>query len=92
MTDDTPDGAADLRERFRSHVDMSALQLAQDLASLLNRARELGIAICPDVDSEGISYSIEWAFGGEHRDLDVEWLPNSTEWTFVSRQSTREAK
>lgn len=77
----------DLRERFHAHVDTSAMMLARDLVSLLNRARALGIAIRPDVDpNEGISYSIEWAFGDRHRSLDVEWLPNSTEWTFVARQ------
>lgn len=85
MNDDTTASAADLRDRFCSHVDMSALQLARDLVSLLNRARELGFAVCPDVDSDGIAYSVAWAFGGVSRYLDVEWLPNTSEWTVVHR-------
>lgn len=66
-------------ENFRRYVDDSANLLALDLAALLNRAYNLGIAVCPFTDSEGDSYSIEWAFGGS-RDLDVEWDRDQKQW------------
>jgi predicted secreted hydrolase len=74
-------------ENFRRYVNVSAYSVAQDLAALLNRAHDLGIAICPDVDSEGISYSIEWVVNGEARDLDVEPDPSDGRYTFVSRKA-----
>lgn len=74
-----------MQERFRAYVDTSAIQVARDLASLLDRARELGIAICPDVDPEGISYSIEWASDGISRDISVEWVPDRAKWVFMMR-------
>lgn len=77
----------DLRERFSTHVDTCAVLLAKDLVALLQRAHALGIAICPDVDSEGISYSLDWAFGGQHRSLDVQWLQDRGEWTAVLQHS-----
>jgi hypothetical protein len=82
----------DLRGRFQQHVYASAVQVARDLVSLLNRARDLGIAVCPDVDDrEGTSYSIEWAFDGARWDLDVEWRPGSAEWTCIASRSDSEA-
>lgn len=64
----------DLRENFRRYVNTSAEALARDLASLLNRAQGLGIAVCPDVDyEEGTSYSIEWCVGDMyHRDVEYD--------------------
>jgi hypothetical protein len=70
----------DLQRRFRSYIDTSASAFAQDLAALLNRAKALGIAVCPDVDEEGSSYSIEWGYGGEWRALDVAWDGRADQW------------
>lgn len=51
-------------------------RIAHDLASLLQRAVETGVCICPDVDDEGITYSIEGQFG----DADVEWDDKTKQW------------
>jgi len=52
-------------------------RIAHDLASLLQRAYELGIAVCADVDAEGTDYSIE----STHSDADVRWEPAMKCWT-----------
>jgi hypothetical protein len=68
-------------ETFRRYVDVNARLIAEDLTALLNRAYRLGIAICPDIDhEEGISYSVEWAFDGESKHLDVEWGTEDLKW------------
>lgn len=70
----------DPMENFRRYVDDSANLLALDLATLLNRAHSLGIAINPDVDyEEGTSYSVSWAFK-TLRNLDVEWDAEQKRW------------
>lgn len=70
----------ELRPKFQRYVDDSAKAMARDLASLLNRALDLGAAICPDVDrNEGTTYSIEWNFGGSHH-LDVEYDAHANQW------------
>jgi hypothetical protein len=74
---------SDIRENFQQHVAVSAALVAKDLAALLNRSHSLGFAVCPDVDEEGASYSVEWAFNGECYSLDVEWDPNASEWTWM---------
>jgi hypothetical protein len=70
----------DLEDRFQRYVERSVTLLGADLIALLNRAYALGVVICPSVSPEGISYSMEWAFGGEHRYMDVDWDHNTSEW------------
>lgn len=70
----------DLREGFERYARASAEALARDLTSLLNRAQDLGIAVCVDVDyEEGTSYSIEWVFGDPHY-LSVEYDHSAKVW------------
>lgn len=81
-----------LVERFRAHVDASAMTLARDLVSILNRAGSLGVSITPDVDDPGgDSYTVMWVFDVKPRYLDVAWHPGSAEWTFVARRPDGEA-
>jgi len=70
-------------ENFRRYVDDSANLLALDLVALLNRAYNLGIAVCPDADpDEGTSYSIAWAFGSS-RCVEVEWDAGQKRWAVI---------
>lgn len=72
---------SELQENFQRYVNTNAEALARDLASLLNRAHDLGIAVCPDVDyDEGTSYSVEWHFGGPCH-LDIEYDTAAEQWT-----------
>jgi 5S rRNA maturation endonuclease (ribonuclease M5) len=70
----------DHTEALQRHINASTSALARDLASLLNRAKDHGVAIVPDVDDDGISYSIEWYFADKHHALDVEYDVMTSEW------------
>lgn len=73
MADQPIDHAATLRRL----QDTARHRIARDLASILQRACEMGIAICPDVDpDEGISYSVESARGH----ADVWWDQAAKQW------------
>lgn len=61
-------------------VSAATTALARDLTSLLNRAKDHGVAIVPDVDDDGISYSVEWYFADQHHALDVEYDPVERKW------------
>jgi hypothetical protein len=85
-----------LAENFQRHINASTAALARDLASLLNRAKDHGFAICPDVDDDGVSYSIEWCFGGQSHALDVEYDAVEGEWQIlvgdIEAQNTEAAR
>ena len=61
---------------LRAIQDSSTDRVAQDLASLLNRARELGVVVCADVDEDGTVYSVE----STNRHADVWWSPSAQQW------------
>lgn len=73
-----------MREIFSRYVDETARLIAEDLASLLNRAHCMKVAICVDrdYDSNG-SFSIEYAFDGGNRHLDVEWNTEKGSWEVI---------
>jgi hypothetical protein len=70
----------DVRGILLRHATLSAFHIASDLTALLNRASDIGVAICPNVDTEGIDYSIEWVIEGERVYLDVEWDAARKRW------------
>jgi hypothetical protein len=59
-------------------------RLAHDLASLLQRAFEMGICLCPDIDEdEGNSYILE----AQHGEATVEWNAADETWEVVDDAS-----
>lgn len=64
-----------INDRFRERVNTDAWVFADDLAMLLNRATRQHLRVSPDIDDDGVTYGIEWAFDGEHRSLTVEHHP-----------------